>query len=433
MTAQQAQVGLDGSWSYGLLMPASAGAGNYTATISDGATMVERSWEVADDAAITLESSKERYERGDAMMFEGRAAPGVAVAATIENPRGVEIYSESINSTGSGEFSFELRTTVDSIEGTYVAFVFQGEDSATAHAGLGEPPKAHLAVRSDRLNYQAGDRAVFAVDGPPGATVTLTVLDDKEEIFASAGVLNSAGRFEYPLDLFGYESGVYTAVVSHATSQDSALFSVGLAEGSGKLTIQATKPKYRPGEQLLLLGTADNSERVLVTLTLIDPGGMTVSSRQVITEQGDPTARDDDGGRAGSKISVDTLRVPSTASPGQWTVRVESGSNFASAQFEVAEESEDEVTLVLEGIESLPSTGIDALRFRVIGATEPITIVVVGPDGEQAGDELRLPGRSAEHQSLWPLPEHLERGEYTMVATAGKHSTNATFAYPPGR
>lgn len=431
VTAQKVQVGQDGAWSYGMLMPASAGVGNYTAVITDGITSEERSWQVADDARVTLEPSKTRYEPGDTMRFAGRAAHGEAIAATIENPRGVEIYSESVNVTESGDFSFGLPTTVDSIEGTYIAFAFQGDDSATAHAGLGEPPKAHLAVRSDRLNYQAGDLAVFAVDGPPGATVTLTVLHDKDEMFASAGVLNSAGRFEYPLDLFGYESGVYTAVVSHATSQDSALFSVGLAEGSGQLTIQATKQKYKRGEPLLLLGTVDNADRVLVTLTLIDPGGETVSSRQIITERGDTTPRD--GEEPKGKISVDTLRVPSTAAAGEWTVRVESGSNFKETRFEVVEESDDSITLFIEEFRYLPERGIDALQFRVIGADDPITIAVIGPGGEEVGDELRLPGRSADYQSLWPVPEHLERGEYTMSATAGRHTTNATFAYPPAR
>lgn len=431
VTAQQVQVGQDGAWSYGMLMPASAGAGNYTAVITDGIAAEERSWQVADDARITLEASKSRYEPGDTMKFAGMAAHGEAIAATVENPRGAEIYSESVNVTGSGAFSFELRTTVDSVEGTYVAFAFQGEDSATTHVGLGEPPRAHLAVRSDRLNYQAGDLAVFAVDGPPGATVTLTVLQDKEEKFASAGVLNSAGRFEYPLDLFEYESGVYTAVVSHATSQDSALFSVGLAEGSGQLTIQTTKQKYERGEPLLLLGTVDNADRVLVTLLLIDPEGGTVSSRQVITEKGDTTAKDDDAPKG--KISVDTLRVPSTATAGEWTVRVESGPNFKETKFEVVEGSDDSIKLFIEDIRYLPERGIDALQFRVIGATDPITIAVIGPDGKEAGDELRLPGRSADYQSLWPVPEHLERGEYTMVATAGRQSTNATFAYPPAK
>ena len=52
---------------------------------------------------------------------------------------------------------------------------------------------------------------------PAGAIVTLSVLRDQSEKFASAGVLDALGRFEYPLDLFGYASGVYIVVASHAT------------------------------------------------------------------------------------------------------------------------------------------------------------------------------------------------------------------------
>ena len=426
VTARQTEAGPGGAWSYGLLMPIAAGVGNYTASITDGTSSESRTWQVADDSRVSLEAAKERFDPGETMRFSGRGEPSGLLTAIIEGPRGQEVYSETANASASGEFSFEMPTTVDSIEGTYTAFAFQGAHVATVNVGLGEPPKPRLAVRAGSVNYQAGELAVFAVDGPPGATVTLSVLRDQSEVFSSAGVLDALGRFEYPLDLFGYSSGVYAVVASHATSQASTLFSVGLEEGSGRITVQTTRAKYLPGEQLVILGTVENQERVLVTLSLIGPGGGTVSSRDVITDKAETA--DEDG-----KLSVSTFRVPADAAPGMWTLRAEAGENFASSAFEVEERRADGITLVIEGFDHLATAGRDSLNFRVIGASNnPISIEVVGPGGGRVGEELSLPGRASDYPSLWWVPEGLEKGTYTMVATAGKLSANATFSYPPG-
>ena len=425
VTARQTEVGAGGEWSYALLMPIASGIGNYTATITDGTTAAERSWQVADESRVALEAARERFEPGEALRFSGRGEPSGALTAIVESPRGQEVYSETANVSATGEFSFEMPTSIDSIQGTYTAFAFQGAHVATVNVGLGEPPKPRLAVRAGSVNYQAGELAVFAVDGPPGATVTLSVLLGDTERFASAGVLDALGRFEYPLDLFGYASGVYTVVVSHAASQASTLFSVGLEEGSGRISVQTTRQKYLPGEQIVILGTVENKESVLVTLSLIGPDGRTVSSRDVITDKAETIEAD-------GKLSVSTFRVPADAAAGAWTLRAEAGTNFASAEFEVEEERTDGITLIIEGFEPLATTGGDLLNFRVIGAANnPISIAVVGPGGDEVGAPLSLPGRASDYPSKWPVPDGLEKGVYTMQATAGKLLANATFAYPP--
>ena len=429
VTARQTEAGPGGAWSYGLLMPIAAGVGNYTASITDGSTSEERSWMVADDSRVSLEAAKERFEPGETLRFSGRGEPSESLTAIIESPRGQEVYSETANVSSTGDFAFEMPTTVDSIEGTYTAFAFQGAHVATANVGLGEPPKPRLAVRAGSVNYQAGDLALFAVDGPPGATVTLSVLLDQSEKFASAGVLDALGRFEYPLDLFGYASGVYTVVASHATSQASTLFSVGLDEGSGRITVQTTRPKYLPGEQIVVFGGVEGKDKVLVTLSLIGPDGAAASSRDVIVDNAETYEVEGD---TYVRLSVSTFRVPGDAAPGAWTLRAESGDNFAVAEFEVDEERDEGLTLVIEEFGHLATTGRDSLHFRVIGAANnPISVAVVGPGGEEVGEGLSLPGRSSNYPSLWWVPEGLERGVYTMVATAGKMSANATFSYPP--
>ena len=43
------------------------------------------------------------------------------------------------------------------------------------------------------------------------------------------------------LDLDGYASGVYTAVISKGSAQSTEIFAVGLQTGSGSIEINTTK------------------------------------------------------------------------------------------------------------------------------------------------------------------------------------------------
>ncbi len=53
--------------------------------------------------------------------------------------------------------------------------------------------------------------------------------------------LQPDGRGTHTLNLEGYTSGVYTAVISKGNDKSAEIFTVGLQTGSGEIEINTTK------------------------------------------------------------------------------------------------------------------------------------------------------------------------------------------------
>ena len=85
------------------------------------------------------------------------------------------------------------------------------------------------------------------------------------------------------MDLEGYSSGIYSAVVSKGTAKNTESFTVGLQTGSGDISIGTTKLSYEPGEAVLVLG--ETNSNVLLTLSLIDPDENEVKVKQTLLGQ----------------------------------------------------------------------------------------------------------------------------------------------------
>ena len=59
----------------------------------------------------------------------------------LEDSVGAEIFSRSINVGNSGIVDFEIEIARESIEGTYVLYLFQGNEEGIAVFGVGQEPK----------------------------------------------------------------------------------------------------------------------------------------------------------------------------------------------------------------------------------------------------------------------------------------------------
>ena len=91
--------------------------------------------------------------------------------------------------------------------------------------------------------------------------------------------LQEDGRATYELELNGYSSGIYTALVKKGNTQSDEKFSVGLVTGSGPINAQVTSSEYIPGEKILLLG--QTSSNVLLNVKLIDPNGVEIKRTEI--------------------------------------------------------------------------------------------------------------------------------------------------------
>ena len=343
-------VDLDGNWVYDALVPIDSPFGTYVSEITDGTDIISRTWVVASSKVIEIFPSKIKFEPGDVVTFNGTAKPNEELEIVVEDPQGTEFYSEIISVGSSGEVDIDFVTIASDLEGTYVLFASQGEDTDIVLVGLGELPEEKLVAKSDKLNYSAGETLILEIQGPPSATVSLLIVDPSDQNkFTDSIVLRPDGQRNYELDLTGYSSGVYTAVITRANSQTSDIFSVGLLTGSGEINARTTKDAYQPGESILVLG--ESSENILLTLELRDPDGEVVKTKETFTNK--------DG-----VFSEGGFRIPLEAKVGTWTIHAQSGPNFDDVEITVQGDSEEGIIVFVDSV--VPSPGGDIVTLKGI-------------------------------------------------------------------
>ncbi|MBI2643889.1 MAG: biofilm-associated protein, partial [Nitrosarchaeum sp.] len=239
---------------------------------------------------------------------------------------------------------------------------------------------------------------------------------DKPKIFSDGTsvipiTLQQDGRKTYSLDLNGYSSGVYTAVINKGSSKSSEIFTVGLQTGSGEIKISSTKLEYRPGESILILGEANPNS--LLTVTLIDPDGTVWKTKETFSDKN-------------GKIADSGLRMPSKAKPGIWTINAKSGSNFNEIKIEVITSIEEGlVVTVNQGIE-IPGFG-KSISIKVINAVQTVQIEIIASNGDII-ETLSFPASGkGEIKQPWFIPKGTEPGTYTIKVKDAQNTAETTF------
>jgi len=417
ISTNTAEVDNNGEWTRETLLPLTTPLGKYSVEITDGRENKLFNIEVKSIHTIQIVPSQIKFEPGTIMIFNGTVNPNEEIEVILENPFGVEVFSDIIQVDESGFVEFEFKTSFSDEEGTYVLTAFQGDDAVITIVGLGELPAAQLVAKMDKLNYKAGDVAKIALDGPASATITLLIINpsDQEKI-SDTVVLGPDGKGSYDLDLTGYASGVYTTVVKRASTVTEDQFSVGLQTGSGDIDISTTKIEYAPGDSILILGDTVKGD-VLVTLVLLDP-----DENEIKVKETWATKYEDVG-----KISESGFRIPTDAVPGAWKIKASSGSNFDFAEFDVVPDTEVEgMTIIIEGIDTIPTIG-KIVNIRVLGVQQSVQLDIKSSTGDiighlelgaTAGGEIRTP---------WPVPTGTPPGTYTLIVTDPFNTETATF------
>jgi len=282
-------------------------------------------------------------------------------------------------------------------------------------AGIGQLPTIPVNLEFDKLNYNAGEIAIISLTGKGSDFVSLLIIDpsDKPKGKATSITLQPDGRGTYSLNLEGYSSGVYTAVISKGSAQSSEIFAVGLQTGSGNIEINTTKLNYLPGDSILILGdTAPNS---LLTVTLIDPDGKEVKVKETFSDKS-------------GKISESSFRIPSAAKAGMWEINAKSGSNFDTAEIEVYATLVEGMQVSVQVIDD-PKTAYlgKTITIKVIGAQQTVEIEIIAEDGEII-ETLSFPASSqGEINQPWIIPKETEPGIYTVKAADAFDSAETTF------
>ena len=398
-----AEIDNKGNWALEpLIVPLDRPFGKYIGTITDGRESKTASWVIESDKKIIITPISLKFEPGEIIKFNGTALPNKAIELLLENPLGKEIFSDIFQTDESGIIEFEFPTTQSTPEGTYTLIATQEQDKEFIYVGLGQLPSIPVNFKFDKLNYKTGDTATISITGKASDVVTLLIVDpsDQPEGDSISITLQADGRGTYLLDLDGYGSGVYTAVVSKGSAKSSEIFTVGLQTGSGEISINTTKLEYHPGDPILILG--DTGSNVLLTIEMIDPEGEIIKTKETFSDKK-------------GKISEDAFRIPSDAESGVWKIHAKSGSNFDTVEIDVLAVVQEGLIISVEDAQE--SYLGNSKILHIYGATQTVKIEIIAEDGEII-DKLSLQASKAGEINLpWFIPEDTVPGTYTIRAS----------------
>jgi archaellum component FlaF (FlaF/FlaG flagellin family) len=415
INSRTAEIDAKGNWELAepIIVALDIPFGKYSATITDGRESIVKHWTVESDKIIIITPGSLKFEPGETMKFNGTALPNKPIEIILEDPLGKEVFADIIQIDNSGFIEFEFPTTPNTIKGTYTLIATQEKEKEFIFTGIGQLPSIPVNLEFDKLNYKAGETAIISLVGKGSDIVNLLIIDpsDKPKGDAVSITLQPDGRGTYSLNLDEYSSGVYTAVISKGSSQNSEIFSVGLQTGSGNIKINTTKVDYLPGDSILILG--DTSANALLTVTLIDPDGNEIKVKETFSDKN-------------GKISESSFRIPSTAQSGMWLINVKSGSNFDTAEIKVLATLVEGMQVSIEAGVIIPGVG-KTITIKVIGAAQTVSIEIIAEDGEII-ETLSFPASSqGEINQPWIIPKETEPGIYTVKVKDAHDFAETTF------
>ena len=310
-TIQVVNVGVNGEWSFEKSINADDDLGERTVVIRSDFQSIIKNVNFIANQLFNISVFTTTSDLGDIFVLTGLAQPNQDLALSIKNPNDDIVRFDILKIDESGEIKYEFPRDESFKEGTYVLRATQNEVTQVSLFTLGTSSYDRVVVYLDKMNFKANSESKLTILGPPSTELTLNIFEPSDaRKFTEIIKTNSVGVKTFELDLTGYSSGVYKAVVSNPSYQDTAKFSVGLSSGSGNIIFSSTKPDYFPGESMLIIGnTGPNS---LLNVSLLDPNGTIIDKFEIFTDK--------EGG-----FTTEMLGIPSNATPGMWQIKAQSG------------------------------------------------------------------------------------------------------------
>ena len=409
--------GSDGKWSFENLFSPELELETITIKISDGKDLIERNIDVISSKLIRINSEEPRYEPGDVITFTGNAIANTDLLYYLEDPKGSEIISDLITVDSSGIITFEIQTELSQMKGTYVLHANQGKENGISVVGLGEEPVEVIVVDSTKLNFNTNEKIKIQIQGQPNATVAIIILDDssKEKISDTVN-LGADGFHTYEIESNELSVGTYVVEVRHGKARGDTVFSIGLTQGSGVITMQTTKDEYNAGESILLMGnTGANS---LLTLTLYNSEGTVVKQVEVFTSKN-------------GAFQSDKFRIPNDPEIGQWSIKAKSGGNTAEHSFTVTKILEGVAVLVDKESRTYSLSEIITISGAGANPSTALDIKFLDSGGNEISDKLTIYAtNTGAYITSIPvaviIPSDLVPGEFTILVEDPLTSSSTT-------
>ena len=321
-TIQVVNIGVNGEWNFQKPITTDDELGDRTIIIRNDFNSTSRDLSIVTGQLFTISVFTATTDLGDVFVLTGMALPNEDLALLIKNPDDDTIRFDVLKIDESGEIKYEFPSSGHE-EGTYVLKATQNDVTQVSLFTLGTTSYDRVVVYLEKMNFKANSQAVLTILGPPSTDLTLNIFDPSDNRkFTESIKTNSVGTKTFEFDLTGYSSGVYKAVVSNPTYQDTAKFSVGLSAGSGTINFSSTQTEYSPGESILIIGnTGANS---LLNIFLIDPNGEIIYKGEIFTDK--------EGG-----FTTEMLGIPSNAESGIWQIQAQSGLDHKEMEITVSD------------------------------------------------------------------------------------------------
>jgi len=320
-TIQVVDIGVNGEWNFQKPITTDDELGDRTIIIRNDFNETSRNVSIVTGQLFTISVFTATTDLGDVFVLTGTALPNEDLSLLIKNPNDDTIRFDVLKIDESGEIKYEFPNS-EYEEGTYVLKATQNNVTQVSLFTLGTTSYDRVVVYLEKMNFKANSTSKLTILGPPSTALTLNIFDPSDNRkFTESIKTNSIGTKTFEFDLTGYSSGVYKAVVSNPTYQDTAKFSVGLSAGSGAINFSSTQTDYSPGESILIIGnTGANS---LLNIFLIDPSGEIIYKGEIFTDK--------EGG-----FTTEMLGIPSNAESGIWQIQAQSGLDHKEMEITVS-------------------------------------------------------------------------------------------------
>jgi len=408
-------VGSDGKWSYENLFPPDLELGVISIEVDDGVNTLLRNFNVISSRLINVDSEFTKYLPGDTVNFSGKALPNKEMSVILEDAIGTQIFSRSIMIGDSGNASFDIDISRDSIEGTYILYLYQGNEEGITTFGIGQEPEAILILKPTKLNFAVNEDVEILIQGVTNAQVRLILVDSaNREIFSDSINLGADGIEKYQIQQGELPSGSYVLSAQRGESVSEVRFSVGFTTGSGAITVQTTKTEYMQGDLILILGDT-GSANALLEIKILDPNGDVIKKVDTFSDQS-------------GVFKVDNFKIPIDGKIGIWKIDAKSGSNFDSINFEV---KGDKNLMNVVTDKTVYSLAENMIIQGTGGSGGMISLKIFDSAGNQVDCstcELSVPGTAdGGFQVTWTIPIDLVSGEYEIRADDGIKNASVKF------
>jgi len=384
-------------------IPFDAEFGKYSVTVSDGRNQNLKYWNIENDKTILLNPTEIMFDPGKIIKFNGTALPNQLIELALEDNLGKEIISDIIQVPESGYLEFTYQTTEnDDEEGTWTLIATQNEVTEFFYVGYGEMPSIPVNLEFNKINYKASEKAIITLLGKPSELLKMIIINPQGSISGEEILipLQEDGRAIYELELTGFNSGIYTALIQKGNSQSSEKFSVGLVMGSGPINAQVTNTEYNENDRILLIGST--SPNAILKAELINPNGVIIKTLEI------PSNSD-------GSFKIEQFKIPSDPISGTWKINVKSGSNLATTEFEVLSFNQDKIIITIGETTKNPGYG-DIVNIGIsANQKSSINLKIINLNDEQVGETLScVPTADFKCEILWVIPENIIPGTYTI-------------------